>query len=517
MKRGFALSMATVILLMFITMLMVIEYQRLNLEETTRSEHARMEAITSIFADMDSPAFNDSLKLIARNILRDMSLEVIDNGYIKNAQGEFCNRYKSKIENEYLKSLNNRGEDLGIEFKIDQFDCELKESDKDPFHLIANIEFTVIGGDPDSMEDLHVEKKIDRVLEVPIEGLPDPMIGYESNLVKGHPEYRNIFNYSIERPNAKLVAEGVVSQGLVYGKLYGIDDEITSRPAILVVKASELSKVKGKLKDYDGVILIGEEYGKLKDVTKTFTGVDKNNLPCSVTVEGTEYEENAPCINCGTYGKIKLVDFGDCDIKSYGLSSKAKWVKDGKWLYYYIAEDPDDPKNYQNGFNIEYDGPFMKVAESGFGRGVIGSLRPGRKVLLFTDKGYTKVNGYIPVYDRGEIADIEDIRGLVLCGHYVESKYGPSYIDRLEGHYENDNQNAPSLETYVLGTWATEEYSKLDWEYFNNRRGYKVAGMPTCLTIEMCDQDDTDISIGHFRISDSKINTLGLRDYKWED
>ncbi len=499
MRRGFALSMSMIILLIFISMILVIQYQRTNIEESTRADHARLRAITEMFKVMDSESFNDSLRALARDTLSEMSEEVIENGYFQDSKKEFCNRYVKKLK-DYSRSLKERGKDLGIELKIDEnsYKCEVDDS-KDPFNISLQIGFEIQG----SGEGIPIiVKSIDRNLEVNIEGIPDPLIGYESKKVLGTPEIRPIIKYKDQAPKSNEIAEGIVGQGWIYGHKINPRLRINKKPSILVVNAynGKINSLRSiDLSDYDGIVLLGPNNGKEIKTQKTFSGTTSNGQPCTVSFDAIEFHEEAPCLNCGIYGTVYLKDT-ECKIEY----DSNKYVKDGNKLYYYEPRDPNDPQGYQSGKNIRVEIPFIKIT-----KGTITN-----DFLINTDTGYKKDGSFIPVYDNSKLIDIEDLRGAVLCGQYFESTKGATLLERMEGKIETGDNKG--IETFVLGLWAREPYSKLDHEYFSQKGGELIKGMPTCLTIDMCNKDDSDISIGHFRISRSSSNRYGMTYLRWK-
>lgn len=115
-----------------------------------------------------------------------------------------------------------------------------------------------------------------------------------------------------------------------------------------------------------------------------------------------------------------------------------------------------------------------------------------------------------------EMYNIENFRGLLACGFYVNSENGPSFFQRLTREWYNKKGNEFGIETFVVGRWAggeddeaREEYSRLDWEFYNETMGIRVKGMPGCKTPDMCEEHSP---VGHFRVSEETANRYGIEE-----
>ncbi|RKY23235.1 MAG: hypothetical protein DRP79_09545 [Planctomycetota bacterium] len=132
--------------------------------------------------------------------------------------------------------------------------------------------------------------------------------------------------------------------------------------------------------------------------------------------------------------------------------------------------------------------------------------------LSDTDKGDRRsdlFNGY------HELWNIENLREMAMCESYVRDDDGlaPSFFQRMIDDGEDLKGGNLSLESFVTGRWAVNDYSKVDYEYAQSisiSTDNYLKGMPG----NKMQSQVTDASspIGHFGLSSSAINRYGLTD-----
>ena len=118
----------------------------------------------------------------------------------------------------------------------------------------------------------------------------------------------------------------------------------------------------------------------------------------------------------------------------------------------------------------------------------------------------------IPTHVDAKVYDIEQVRAAVMCGNYYETTHGPNIFMLMKGNLKS---NSKGIETFVVGNWATERYSKISHDYFNRNGGGKVAGMPGCVIMDMCNNREIreeKLPIGRFRISEGRKDDYGMED-----
>lgn len=112
--------------------------------------------------------------------------------------------------------------------------------------------------------------------------------------------------------------------------------------------------------------------------------------------------------------------------------------------------------------------------------------------------------------------DITGPRDMAICGFYVRSTYGPSYLQRFTDYLPEIDLNTESysrqgmgIESFVLGRWAggsddtcaqvansdIETYSRVDYQFYapdlagRTCTGPYVKGLPGCKQLEHCASD----------------------------
>lgn len=113
--------------------------------------------------------------------------------------------------------------------------------------------------------------------------------------------------------------------------------------------------------------------------------------------------------------------------------------------------------------------------------------------------------------------DIENLRDVAVCGYYIHSTRAPSYAQRLSANALS--LNSPfGIESFLIGMWAGgadlisyENYSRVDFEFFNKINGTKIRGMAGCKNYETCSaQTDSSVPLGHFSLSSDSITFYNL-------
>ncbi|PIT84245.1 hypothetical protein COU37_04240 [Candidatus Micrarchaeota archaeon CG10_big_fil_rev_8_21_14_0_10_45_29] len=109
---------------------------------------------------------------------------------------------------------------------------------------------------------------------------------------------------------------------------------------------------------------------------------------------------------------------------------------------------------------------------------------------------------------KSSIWDLTGPRDLAICGFYVKSPFGPSYLQRFTalsdyppGISTKYSQLGQGIESFNSGTWAGgmndesreqfEASSRIDYQFYSGEStpscsGYFEKGMPGCKTLEVC-------------------------------
>jgi len=113
------------------------------------------------------------------------------------------------------------------------------------------------------------------------------------------------------------------------------------------------------------------------------------------------------------------------------------------------------------------------------------------------------------------VFNVEKARDFTMCGYYVNSKFAPSYIQRLFKDSYSYTDEKYGIETFVIGQYANTTYdgnSRLDREIFNSsKKGEFIRGMPGCRNFDDC--SDTP-SVGIFGLSTNAITDYGFDSIK---
>ncbi|MEM0437775.1 MAG: hypothetical protein QXU54_00570 [Candidatus Micrarchaeia archaeon] len=530
MKRGFALTLSVIILLMFLVLILTVESQRIAVDEQTRSMHARLTATSALFSDIDSPALDYSLERLAKRSLYDIDMEVINGTgkYTKDWAGEkkiggpnglLCKNFTGKFKG-YLESLRARAQDAGLDLAYTEPTCDSYLSGPFTANISTGTVITVSGN------GVYANKTLARDISFSIEGLYDPMLALESReeYDKGR-VLRPVIEYSVPLWNESddewsLTPDDTVTahygQGWVYGEVITSADALKADPStwglyILFVPGSDALSLwsASNLTKFRGVILRAQSAQPTVQKDQIVPGI-KNGLACEFHMDIERWDEDATCIGCGIYIYGKgLTPTSECEVDKSKMTPGILFERHGNNYYW-----------YQPGTGIQLGGvPFAVVS---------GSLSTGDKVLITAPAG-----AGIPVHKNMHVYDMEESRGAVLCGNYFalgsyysggdplipEQLYGPDFFQRLEGDISSTSKYG--IQTFVVGNWAKKEYSKLDWQYYGKKEGIPVKGMPSCLDEKMCtERDDDQIYIGRFRINDDDSDLLdayGFSDILYEE
>ncbi|MCX8200357.1 MAG: hypothetical protein N3G76_02715 [Candidatus Micrarchaeota archaeon] len=526
MRRGFALTLSIIILIFFLVLILSVESQRIMIEEQARSSHARMRAVTTLLSDMDSPALDYAVSKMAKRALYDADMEVIkSNKGMKNAKQEVCNKF-TEMYKKYLNSLKLRAMDSGLTLMYDDkppaLMCSLELVDGFTVQVSIGTRVTISG------EGIHVTKALSHTENFTISGIYDPYIALNSYDPNMGTKYNTVLIPIIK----SKVGTGELSKGpgqistSGYGKGWGYGTIISSDDALLmpdsalgtkillITSDSEFSRWKDprNLSKFAGVILVKSSLMALPTIYERvpMMGIDDKKQPCSLNVTKYVWNENtAPCISCGEYSKIVVLErsVSTCEPQIAGVH-----YNEGNNYYTYVQSSTvSDPQNIQGKKNIVLnDVPFIVVS------GV--SVTPGQKVLISStierDLDDTVMGRYPPVHDDIHVYDIEKQRAAVLCANYFFWKdanqgksWGPDIFSRLEGKSSSDKYG---IESFVIGPWASAEYSKIDHEYYSRSAGHLAKGMPGCISPNMCNRPAKELQIGHFLISAARDSSYGL-------
>ncbi len=120
-----------------------------------------------------------------------------------------------------------------------------------------------------------------------------------------------------------------------------------------------------------------------------------------------------------------------------------------------------------------------------------------------------------------EFWNIEGLRKLAMCESYVHPEggvYAPSFFQRMLEHPEDKKGRELAIESFVVGRWAPDDYSKVDWEYalgMNGDHHYRIdiddyiKGLPGNKNADMV--KDSGSPIGHFGLSDTARERYGVQ------
>lgn len=518
MRRGFALTLSVVILLMFLVLILTVESQRIAVDEQTRSMHARLTATSMLFSDIDSPALDYSLERLAKRSLYDIDMEVINgtgkytkdwagSPRIAGPDGLLCRNFTAKFKG-YLESLRARAQDSALDLTYTEPVCDAYLSGPFTANVSTATVITVSGS------GIYANKTLARNISFSIEGLYDPMLALESKKEydKGK-VLRPVIEYSVPlwneskeqwslTPNDEVTAH--YGQGWVYGEVISSADAVKADPStwglyILFIPGSDALSLwsASNLTKFRGVILRAPQAQPTVQKDQIVPGV-KNGLACDFHMDMEIWTEDTTCLGCGMYVYGKgLTSTSVCEVDKSKMTPGIKFERRGNDYYWYLP-----------GGGIQLGSvPFAVVS---------GGLSTGDKVLIVAPADIG-----IPVHKNMHVYDIEKLRGAVLCGNYFapgkysdgdaplldQSLYGPDFFQRLEGGI--DKTSRYGIQTFVVGNWAKNKYSKLDWQYYGKKEGTPVKGMPSCLDEKMCtERDDDQIYIGRFRINDDSDDLL---------
>ncbi|MCX8206134.1 MAG: hypothetical protein N3H30_02800, partial [Candidatus Micrarchaeota archaeon] len=245
MRKGFALTLSVMILLVFLVLILTIESQRVAVDEQARSMHARLAATSALLSDIDSPALSYSLERLAKRSLYDIDMEVINGTgkYTKDWAGKekiagpdglLCRNFTGKFKG-YLESLKSRAQDAGLELNYTEPTCDSYLAGPFTANISTSTAIKVSGS------GVYAEKALTRAISFSIEGLYDPMLALESKdeYDKGK-VLRPVIEYSVPLWNESdgkwsLTPEDEVTahygQGWVYGKVISSADAIKADPS----------------------------------------------------------------------------------------------------------------------------------------------------------------------------------------------------------------------------------------------------------------------------------------------
>jgi hypothetical protein len=119
---------------------------------------------------------------------------------------------------------------------------------------------------------------------------------------------------------------------------------------------------------------------------------------------------------------------------------------------------------------------------------------------------------------------IEPLRDFAICGYYVNNNKAPSYFQRFFNDTYSRNSTL-GIETFLIGdfiggkgtneygqqiiSYWDNDYSRLDRELFNEKKGERIRGMPGCKNKEMCSGDSP---VGQFRLGEDAMKDYGAND-----
>jgi len=509
MRRGFALTLSMVILIFFLSLILSVESQRIAIEEQTRANHAQMRALTSLVADIDTPALDYSIAKMAKRSLYEIDWNVITTHQpSKDPERELKDSFTQKF-NGYLTSLEKRANDSGL--TLTHTTPEVIITQRDPFTFTVNVStnLTFRG------KDVYVNKTLKKSINFSIEGIYDPLLSlktYDKNLdVPTNSILLPIIKSKInEFDDLTPIARGY-GRGWVYGEVIDPENADKLQPQewsgyILQLEGKDLPMWKDNLTQFKGVILISDKMANPNEIQTDVPGYTSDGAACTLTIRATIWSETtAPCIMCGTYIIHKVISrSNESCVPSYASEYHYPDGVSDTYYLYSKANIVNDPDSLQGRKNIDIGNtPFI----------VTSSSINAKKVLINSEIENSledTINlAYPPVHDVS-IYNIEKQRAAVLCANYFTFGRGTNITNRLKG---NVNKNDPNgIETFVIGPdWAKQDYSKHDYEYFNKINGNLMKGMPGCITPQMCNTPTKDLQIGHFMISTDREDDYKMK------
>jgi hypothetical protein len=128
---------------------------------------------------------------------------------------------------------------------------------------------------------------------------------------------------------------------------------------------------------------------------------------------------------------------------------------------------------------------------------------------------------------------------MAICGFYVHGLQGPSFFQRMFSNAYDLDSNNYGIESFLLGRWvggapnnglgtgdhgypATDTYSRLDWEFYQDALGgagltsEPIKGMPGCKDNVMCSEISTPPNnaslwgVGHFQLTQTSAAEFNM-------
>ena len=488
--KGFTLTLSMIIILIFMTTILTIETQKVNIEEQTHSQHAKLRAINSILIDLNSSAFDYSVSRMGKRAMFNViNEEITTKKFISfSAEEEICDEFIENIENYYTNSLGFRLNDSGLTIEVKDVQCEVELVDTFIVNLKTNASLTF-----NEEGKIEIRKSIKKDVNFSIEGLPDPYLtiqSYYDNKAEDlvvrpillSPLYNNSENWDDEDlENLKLNSENILyAKGWAYGKLvsYNPSKQDSVKGNILLITSTN---VKTQAELIDAINFAQTNGSKAIVLQKSITSVqntlvNQNVGGCVINYTVETAVDSAPCIKCGTFSKItnirKPTTCGvtfDCT----HFTGLGQCKKEGSVLYFYNGVSPLDYPIYAVG----------------------SSFDAGDYVLINEETE----NEAFPLWKEAKVYDIENQRSATLCGNYFLNTNAPDIFSRMENKTQDDEFG---IETFVLGTWVKNDKSKIDYHYYSSSiyDGVKIKGMLACKDAAMCDSNI--LNIGRFTIFD---------------
>ncbi|MEM3030176.1 MAG: hypothetical protein QXH27_00420 [Candidatus Micrarchaeia archaeon] len=487
--RGFFFTLLIAVALAFMLVSLALWGAVVRAREEKVPAKFQLEAMLSI-ADASSEAETARLvSLLGYRALRALVLDVIATGSVaqqKKAGEELCSvlingtRLSGKrIFNESLsawgEAMANASRALGFEWKLAVRPDKCSAKQVAPWDI--NLDITDIRIEISS-EEMNLSKIVTVSARIPIVGLEDPLISVKDAELRGVPyseaNIRQVFRspFSIEEVRPKNTANGTRGKSWVYGVTTddSFNDAYKNDRYILVIEDTGICANGdcSQLNSYGGVLLLAPGPGHQRTgatATRTCGGAG-----CTNTCIFAEVRETEPCLDCLSYYELESETNASCCT----CSTPSGGVE----------------------FN-EVEVPFLHTNALTKAKLNITPTSPvGLPVLI--NSPFSNNGDYSREARKPEVWDIERLRDLVVCGHYINvtGAHAPNFLSRLEGRANANDQFG--IESFVIGMWATEERSKVDHVYYtSSAAGRPVKGMPGCKNRDMCTSAST---IGRFAI-----------------
>ncbi len=385
---------------------------------------------------------------------------------IVDEQDAFCFEAFSPAQDSlfaFNKTLAEAARERGFSFSLSVRNLKVEQTS--PWEVKVDLAITVEIGDSEGTAGISRISNIE--VDIPIEGLEDPLVGVESAKAGyfGKPGLERAIGKANTTYYAKNITktadENARGEGWAYGKLAGIGDP----------KSADKSHILGVAEATDQVARIADGYAGViaknaPTVTVTSAREVNSRSGCTVICEYEIHEEVSGCLNCMRWSSeqcgagSQVIGGGSCPPLS-------------------------PPRILEMTGRNRVDVPFL-----------LGVSFTNADAILFDSGRNGSLEALEPKRNaaNASVWDIEGIRGLVLCGEYAPSADSPDFLQRLMGEAYSKSQNGiesvltPSLAFGPNGKEPSWPVSMVDYLFYRESKtpGFAIKGMPGCRSQEEC-------------------------------